>query len=170
MLINFKTLKAMNIKVRQAEEKDLKRIAEIEAQSFDHPWTLEMIKESLDNEMNIIWVADAIDGDKKDVAGFLIAFCIPAVNAEICDIAVDPRFRRNKVAHNLINYMLCYCNLIAVEKILLDVNVNNAGAIALYKSFDFIEDGIRPKYYENKDDAILMSRVVTVELKPLDLD
>lgn len=154
----------MEIKVRQAEEKDIDRIFEIEKLSFSHPWTKEMLSDSLDNEMNAIWVADTKDG----IAGFLIAFCIPTVNAEICDIAVDPAFRRQKVAHNLINFMLCYCNLIAAEKVLLEVNVNNSNAIALYKSFDFVEDGIRPKYYEGKEDALLMSRVVTLEMKPIE--
>ena len=154
----------MNIKIRKATERDLDRLSEIENLSFDHPWTKDMIAESLDNEMNAVWVADTEEG----VAGFLIAFCMPTVNAEIYDIAVDPKFRRNKVAHNLINYMLCYCNLIAVEKILLDVNEHNEAAISLYKSFDFLEDGRRPKYYDNKDDAILMSRVVTLEMKPIE--
>ena len=153
----------MDIKIRQATIEDLDRIVEIENQSFDHPWTKEMIEDCFDNEMNAVWVADTPSG----IAGFLIAFCLPTVNAEIYDIAVAPEYRRNRVAHNLINYMLCYCNLLMIEKILLEVNVNNASARALYKSFDFVEDGIRPKYYDGKDDAVLMSRTVSIEMKPL---
>lgn len=156
----------MEIKVRKAEEKDLERIAEIESLCFEKPWTKEMVENSFDDEMNALWVADTPDG----IAGYLLAFCMPTVTAEIYRIATDPKFRRNKVAHNLINFMFCYCNLIGVEKILLDVNANNAPAIALYKSFDFLEDGRREKYYDNTDDAILMSRVVTLEMKPLNLE
>ena len=156
----------MEIKVRKAEQKDLERIAEIESLCFEKPWTKEMVESSFDDEMNAIWVADTPNG----IAGYLLAFCMPTVSSEIYRIATDPKFRRNKVAHNLINFMLCYCNLIGSEKILLDVNVNNAPAIALYKSFDFLEDGTRPKYYDNKDDALLMSRTVSIESKPLNLD
>lgn len=156
----------MNIKVRAATIKDLDRIAEIESLCFEHPWTKDALEKSLDDEMNCMWVADTEDG----VGAYLLAFCTPTLDAEIYRVATDPKFRRNKLAHNLINFMFCYCNLIACEKILLDVNVNNTSAIALYKSFNFLEDGIRPKYYDNKDDALLMSRIVTLEMKPLDLD
>lgn len=156
----------MDIKVRKAEEKDLERISEIEKLCFDKPWTKEMVESSFSDDMNALWVADTAEG----IAGYLLAFCMPTVNAEIYRIATDPQFRRNKVAHNLINFMLCYCNLIGAEKILLEVNANNIPAIELYKSFNFLEDGRREKYYDNKDDAILMSRVVTLEMKPLGLD
>jgi len=156
----------MDIKVRQATSKDLNRIAEIEILCFDKPWTRESLEKSFDDEMNAMWVAET----KEGIAGYLLAFCMTAVNAEVYRIATDPKFRRNKVAHNLINFMFCYCNLLAIQKILLDVNVNNAPAIALYKSFNFEEDGIRPKYYDNKDDALLMSRTVSIETKPLNLD
>lgn len=156
----------MDIKVRQAKIEDLDRIAQIEELCFDKAWNRDSLEKSLDDEMNAMWVAET----KEGIAGYLLAFCITGVNAEIYRIATDPKFRRNKVAHNLLNFMFCYCNLMAVEKILLDVNVNNAAAISLYKSFDFEEDGFRPKYYDNKDDALLMSRTVSIETKPLNLD
>jgi len=156
----------MEIKVRQATTKDLDRIADIEQLCFDKPWTRDSLEKSLDDEMNAMWVAETKDG----IAGYLLAFCAVSINAEIYRIATDPKFRRNKVAHNLLNFMLCYCNLQANEKILLDVNVNNKAAISLYKSFNFEEDGIRPKYYDGKDDALLMSRTVSIETKPLNLE
>ena len=37
------------------------------------------------------------------------------------------------------------------------MNVNNIPAISLYKKFGFKEVGIRKKYYNNLDNAIIMN-------------
>ena len=156
----------MNIKVRSAETKDIERIMEIDAVSFPNPWKRETFEADMDDELKALWVAEA-DGA---VAGYLDAFVIPTVESEILRIAVHPDFRQQKIAHNLVNFMLCYCNLIASPKALLEVREDNAPAIALYKSFNFGEDGRRPKYYDNTTDAILMSRIVSIETRNLQLD
>lgn len=156
----------MNIKVRSAEEKDIDRILEIDAAAFSHTWRRDTFIADIDDELKALWVADA-DGV---VAGYLDAFVMPTVDGEILRIAVHPDFRKKKIAHNLVNFMLCYCNLIAAPKILLEVREDNAPAIALYKSFDFEEDGRRTKYYDNTVDAILMSRVVSIETGNIQLD
>ena len=44
-----------------------------------------------------------------------------------------------------------------LKDITLEVNVNNIPAINLYKKYNFKEVGIRKKYYNNSDDAIIMT-------------
>ena len=156
----------MNIKVRSAEKKDLDRILEIDSASFSHPWSRETFLADIDDDLKALWVAEA-DGV---VAGYLDAFVMTTVDGEILRIATDPAFRQKMIAHNLVNFMLCYCNLIASPKILLEVREDNVPAIALYKSFGFAEDGRRAKYYDNSVDAILMSRVVSIETRNIQLD
>jgi len=163
----------MNIKVRKAEEKDIERILEIDGAAFSHPWTKETFSEDLDDDLKAVWVAELSDDDigiNGVIAGYLDSFVMPTVEAEVLRIACDEKYRRKGIAHNLLNFMLCYCNLIAAPKILLEVREDNAPAIALYKSFNFAEDGRRKKYYDNSVDAILMSRVVSIETRNLQLD
>jgi ribosomal-protein-alanine N-acetyltransferase len=38
----------------------------------------------------------------------------------------------------------------------LEVRASNTGAQALYHQFGFVPAGVRQKYYENSDDAIVM--------------
>lgn len=156
----------MDIKVRSAEEKDIEKIMEIDSAAFSHPWSKETFLSDMDDDLKALWVAEA-DGT---VAGYLDAFVMPTVDGEILRIASHPDFKRKKIAHNLVNFMLCYCNLIASPKILLEVREDNEPAIALYKSFNFEEDGRRAKYYDNTVDAILMSRVVSIETRNMQLD
>ena len=42
----------------------------------------------------------------------------------------------------------------------LEVNVHNEIAINLYKKYNFIEVGRRKKYYNNIDDAIIMTKEI----------
>lgn len=156
----------MDIKVRQAYEEDLDRILEIERRSFSDPWSRDSFERNMENELNVVWVAE-LGGV---VAGYLAAFVVPTVDAEILRIATAPEYRRERVAHNLVNFMLCYCNLIASARIKLEVRADNVPAIALYKSFKFAKDGVRKNYYDGEIDAILMSRIVSVENVIMELE
>jgi ribosomal-protein-alanine N-acetyltransferase len=42
------------------------------------------------------------------------------------------------------------------EAMTLEVRVSNVGAQALYRSFGFVPAGVRQRYYENTEDAIVM--------------
>ena len=44
-----------------------------------------------------------------------------------------------------------------LKTITLEVNVNNQIAINLYNKFNFKKTGLRKKYYNNTDDAIIMT-------------
>ena len=44
-----------------------------------------------------------------------------------------------------------------MSSITLEVNTNNLTAIHIYKKFNFKETGLRKKYYDNKDDALIMT-------------
>ena len=45
----------------------------------------------------------------------------------------------------------------------LEVRKSNISAISLYKSFGFCEVGVRKKYYENTEDAVLMTKFFKTE-------
>ena len=45
-----------------------------------------------------------------------------------------------------------------LKDITLEVNINNIPAINLYKKYNFEEVGIRKKYYNNVEDALIMTK------------
>jgi ribosomal-protein-alanine N-acetyltransferase len=73
------------------------------------------------------------------------------------DLVVDPESRRIGVGRSLIRELVARVQ--QGEKIFLEVRSKNIGAIALYKSENFVQVGIRRGYYGD-DDAIIMERVV----------
>lgn len=73
-------------------------------------------------------------------------------NAEIIDIYVTPDYRRKGIAKKLMHKII---DNKQVEKITLEVNINNKNAILLYNSLGFKEVALRKDYYDGED-AFLM--------------
>lgn len=77
-------------------------------------------------------------------------------DAHVTNIAVNPDERRTGVGTRL----LAELAWVAVERgctaLTLEVRVSNVGAQALYRRFGFAPAGVRQRYYENSEDAIVM--------------
>ena len=78
--------------------------------------------------------------------------------AEIMNIVVRKKYRRNGIGEKLLQELINLSMKKNLENIELEVNSNNKPAINLYKKFGFKEVGLRKKYYNNVDDAILMQK------------
>ena len=78
-------------------------------------------------------------------------------NMDIVNIVVDPLYRRQGIATELIDYSMDLFD--DLESVMLEVNENNKGAVNLYINNDFHIISKREKYYGN-DDALIMKRDV----------
>ncbi len=76
---------------------------------------------------------------------------------EINFIVVDSRYRNQKIASNLIEYLIEKAIKNNCENISLEVNKNNENALKLYNKYGFKRVGIRSSYYDGVD-ALLMVR------------
>ena len=75
---------------------------------------------------------------------------------EILDVAVRRDFRGQGVGGMLLARAITDLKARGGRTLSLEVRVSNASAIALYRRFGFVETGLRKRYYENGEDAILM--------------
>ena len=81
----------------------------------------------------------------------LVAYCIIMLidcEAEIINIATKPEFRGLGIAAKLLQHVITNTK---ADKFFLEVNVNNAAAITLYKKCGFVPIGIRKNYYPDGD-------------------
>lgn len=92
------------------------------------------------------------DGIKKGV----LIFSIYYDRAELDYIYVCDNFRRSGIAFSLMKFMIDECA--SLNNITLEVDINNIGAINLYKKFGFNIVATREKYYNNGNSAYLMER------------
>ena len=57
----------------------------------------------------------------------------------------------------LLENLISFANKLNIKVITLEVNECNLSAIKLYNKFNFNKVGVRKKYYDGKNDAIIMN-------------
>jgi [ribosomal protein S18]-alanine N-acetyltransferase len=95
----------------------------------------------------------------------LILFRIIADEAEILNLAVEPRRRRQGIASRLIEDAVAASKAAGVRTIFLEVRESNEAARNLYSRVGFTEDTRRPKYYRQPwEDAVILRRRIDEDL------
>ena len=140
------------MEIRRTHPDDLAEIAEAEALIFSDPWTREDILSTLSSEGAMCYTAIR---DNRAVA-YIIGRIIPP-EGEIYRIATLPEYRGRGIAYRLLDFAVKTEKGRGLESLFLEVRSQNAPARALYKSYGFVEIGVRKGYYKNPtDDAIVM--------------
>ena len=80
--------------------------------------------------------------------------------AEIISIGVAPIARRTGTAYALMQIVEQDVKQNGVKTIFLEVDETNIPAIELYKKCSFTHTGLRPHYYENGHNAIIMKKEI----------
>jgi len=80
--------------------------------------------------------------------------------AEIISIGVAPIARRTGTASALMQMVERDVKQLGSKTIFLEVDEENTPAIELYKKSGFTNAGIRPHYYENGHNAIIMKKEI----------
>ncbi len=134
--------------IRRAGDADAAAISRLMGESVSEPWSVAALSYALTNPMN-----DFLVFDEGGVIGFI---CVENVIDEGClsMIVVDKAHRRKGIATRLIGEAL---DISKMRSVYLEVNENNAAAIALYEGFGFQKITVRKKYY-GEDGAIIMRK------------
>ena len=143
----------MNYHLTTMTAEHIPQIAALDKTCFSHPWSEELLRQALWNEAAAIVVAEGEDGTVLGYAG------VSTVLDEgyIDNVAVDPRFRRQGVADELLSALVRFGRA-KLAFLTLEVRASNAPAIALYAKHGFQEAGRRKHYYHDpREDAIIMT-------------
>ncbi len=139
--------------IRRMELRDISRVSEIDRASFSLPWPeRSFVYEVTQNDHARMWVAE----DHGTLTGFLAMWLI-VDEIHVATLAIDPDFRRQQYASRLLLHGLIEAKKEGALKSFLELRAGNQAACRLYRSFGFVETGLRPRYYaDNQEDAILM--------------
>lgn len=126
-------------------------VYKISKDSFPMPWSKEeLIKEVYrDQSCNLVALKD------NKVIGFVQSWFF-IDEADIINIAVDKKFRNNKLGYRLLIATLNRLKEYNIETVFLEVRVSNYTAEKLYKKTGFKVLYIRENYYIDGEDAYLM--------------
>ena len=150
----------MDFKIDKMSLEDLISIKDILTTEFDDFWNYEILKSELESNNSYFFVAKNISGEIVGFAGIKVILD----EADIMNIVVKKDFRNNGIGSLLLDYLISYSKSINLKTITLEVNEINIPAIKLYEKFDFEKLGIRKKYYNGENDAIIMSKKNKVNL------
>jgi [ribosomal protein S18]-alanine N-acetyltransferase len=136
--------------------------ARIHADGFAFPWAQSEL-ESLISSPNALGMA-ALDPVSAQLRGFALSR-LAADEAEILTIAVEAVSRKGGVGRDLLHAHLSQVGAAGAKNIFLEVDANNAAALALYRRFQFVQVGERKAYYARPDGqsatALIMRRDLT---------
>lgn len=141
-----------NIVITKMQFEDLQNIKQNLQSDYDDFWDLDVISEELKCENSIYVVAKSQD----EIMGFA-GIKVILDEAELMNIVTKKDSRNLGIATKMMEKIIQICKENKVSKINLEVNVKNTIAIKLYKKYNFKEVGLRKKYYNNTDDALLFT-------------
>lgn len=140
--------------LRAANKADAPLMAATHAQAFDRPWDAAAFETLLDGTGAFAFLA--LD---EDPVGVVLCRAL-AGEAEILTVAVPPWARRRGIARAMIVAALSTARELGAATAFLEVDVDNAPAVALYESLGFERAGLRKAYYDRggagRADALVM--------------
>ena len=143
-----------NIAILQMNISDLDKIASTLLTEFDDFWSVDILKNELLNPNSKYIVAKK----ENEIIGF--AGIWKAVDdIHITNIVVKKSFRNKGIGSIILKQLIEISKLEKnINSITLEVNIKNIPAQKLYEKFGFENVGIRKKYYNNIDDAIIYTK------------
>lgn len=147
----------MNLLIEKMTLKDLEKISDIFYSEFDDYWTINMLKQELENSNTYYLVAKIND----EIVGFGGVYKI--LDEMNINYIVTKKNKRNLgIASQILYNLISFANTKKIKTIMLEVNEKNIFAIKLYEKFEFKKVGLRKEYYNNTDNAIMMTKTMNV--------
>lgn len=134
------------------KDSDLEAMLALERLCYSQPWTEANFSGEL--HRNITLALGLKQG--RELNALCIFWVIPP-EIHLLNLAVHPCCRRQGLARRLVEALTTIGQRAKVKSIFLEVRPSNQPALALYKSFNFKLNGLRPNYYDDGEEAILMT-------------
>ena len=97
----------------------------------------------------------AAAGDGLQLVGYAGGMIVDG-QVQILKIGTDPAWRRRGIARTLISRVASDARDLGATSCSLEVRASNAGAQAFYESLGMHSIGKRPRYYSDREDAVIM--------------
>ena len=131
--------------------KDYEVIKDKIQEEFDDFWTDSILKKELE-DINSKYI---VIRKEDEIVGFAGIWISP-VDCQITNIVVRKTYRKQGIGCLLLERLIEIAKETEFDVLCLEVNEKNIPAIKLYEKYGFEKVGVRKRYYNNVDDAILM--------------
>lgn len=146
------------VSIEPMTRRDLKQVLAIESEAYPSPWSRSVFESEL---------RQVADGSRhyvvarrgRELVGYAGVWFVPdpdGPQAHVTNIVVEPSARRQGVAAQLMGELARASLAHGCMAWTLEVRASNTAAQELYRRFGFSPAGVRRRYYENTEDAIVM--------------
>lgn len=144
----------MTVTIEPMRRRHVKHVLNIENAVHPKPWSAGVFSSELDlaRRGERFYVVAVLMGEIVGYAGSMYA----VDEAHVTNIAVAPEFRRQGIARLLLHTLATEAIHREMNSLTLEVRVGNEAAQGLYREFGFAPAGVRQRYYENTEDALVM--------------
>ena len=114
-------------------------------------WSSQLVETELGQRSHTWWIAEK-DGQIIGYAGGMIAGDV----LEILKVAVNPQWQRHGIAREVLTHVCEDARNLGALSCSLEVRASNESAQAFYRSIGLESVGVRPRYYSDGEDAVIM--------------
>ena len=114
-------------------------------------WSSQLVETELGQRSHTWWIAEK-DGQIIAYAGGMIAGDV----LEILKVAVNPQWQRHGIAREVLTHVCEDARNLGALSCSLEVRASNESAQAFYRSIGLESVGVRPRYYSDGEDAVIM--------------
>jgi len=141
------------IRIDLMRRRHVRQIQKIEQRVYPRPWSPAVFATEIEQigHGRIYVVAHA----GRHLVGYAGLMVVPD-SAHITNVAVEPAQHRHAIATRLMLTLARESIKLGCPAMTLEVRVSNTAAQALYRRFGFAPAGIRARYYEGTEDALVM--------------
>jgi ribosomal-protein-alanine N-acetyltransferase len=142
------------LSVRPPQLGDARTLAEAELVCFSDPWPPQFF-------ISEVLAAGRFNRLLVDPAGSMVAYLFCAwqyLDLHVLKVATLPPFRRSGLARRLMALAEDHAAEMGGESLTLEVRESNTGAIAMYEALEYERGGIRTAYYQDGEDAVVMTK------------
>jgi ribosomal-protein-alanine acetyltransferase len=145
---------SQRLSVRPPQVSDSRALAEAEIVCFSDPWPTRYFASEL-------MAPGRFQRVMTDPQGRLVAYLFTAwqyLDLHVLKVATLPSYRRQGLARRLMALAEEHAAEMNGESLTLEVRDANIEAIAMYDSLGYERAGIRPAYYQDGEDAVIMTK------------
>ena len=143
------------LNISRLRRRDLRNgVMSIEAASYPRPWSRGVFDSEIE-QMKTGSRHYVVGRRGRTIVGYA-GLWFATDEAHVTNVAVDPEFHRAGIASQLLLVQADEAIRRKCPAWTLEVRLSSVGAQELYRQFGFSPVGVRKKYYENTEDAIVM--------------
>ncbi len=140
------------VTIRKMNIYDIEAVCGIEVLCFTDPWSREAFESELSGLNPCFYYVAECEGE---ICGYMGIWHIMD-EGHITNVAVHPEYRNSGVGRLLVETTINEGIAAGLKAFTLEVRSSNDSAKHLYEKCGFESAGIRKRYYENREDAVIM--------------